>query len=114
MDNQEVRERLTDGMFIGKDPEEAMGRLERAYKTIKEAEVVEKKIRKAIKARQLQKKSKTLLEDALSKNVINNSEFELIKRAEALRYDAIQVDDFSEEEYVSGGPVKSKIESHGI
>jgi len=114
LDNQSLRDRLTDGIYISKDPNEALGRLERAYATIKEAEAVEKKIRKGIKAKTLKKKSKTLLEDALKASVINQSEFDLIQRAEALRYDAIQVDDFTEEQYVAGGPVKSEIENHGI
>ena len=114
MNNQEFRDRLTLGMYITKDTDKALGRLDRAFKTIKESEEVDKKVRKAVRARTLNKKSKTLLEDALSKNVITQAEFELIKRAEALRYDAIQVDDFSEDQYVAGGDVKSKITSHGI
>lgn len=102
MDNPEFRERLTHGMFIPKDPEVAIGRLDLAYATIKSAEGVEKKVRKAIKGKKLNKKSKTLLDDALKAQVISQSEFDLLKRAEELRYDAIQVDDFTEEEYVPG------------
>lgn len=102
MDNPEFRDRLTYGMFIPKDPEVAIGRLDHAYATIKEAEGVEKKVRKAVKAKQLNKKSKTLLDDALKAQVITQSEFDLLKRAEELRYDAIQVDDFTQEEYLPG------------
>jgi len=114
LDNQEQRERLTAGMFLTDDPEQALGRLERAYKTIKESEPVAKKVRKAVKARKLNKKSKSLYEDALKAQVITQAEYELIARAEALRNDAIQVDDYTEEEYVAGGKLKDKIESHGI
>ncbi len=114
MNNQELRDRLTKGMYISNDPTQAIGRLERAYKTIKDAEAVEKKIRKAVKAKTLKKKSKTLYEDALKASIISQDEFDLIKRAEALRYDAIQVDDFTEEEYVAGGEVKTEIVSHGV
>ena len=35
--NDEQRERLTKGMYIPTDPTEAIGRLERAYKTIRQA-----------------------------------------------------------------------------
>lgn len=112
LDNVELRERLTYGMYLSTDPEEALGRLEKAYQTIKQAESVEKKVRKAVKNKTLKKKSKTLLEDALKANVINQSEFDLLKQAESLRYDAIQVDDFTQEEYRPGGQSKYKIESH--
>lgn len=112
MENPEQRDRLTDGMYIPKDPKEAMARLDLAYKTIKEAEGVERKVRKAVKAKTLKRKSKTLFEDALNAKVITQPEFNLIQHAESLRYDAIQVDDFTQEEYLPGGPVKSKIEDH--
>lgn len=114
LDNQEIRDRLTYGMYVTDDPTQAIGRLERAYKTIKEAEGAEKKVRKAVKARTLKKKSKTLLEDALKASVISQAEYDLIKRAEALRYDAIQVDDYTQEEYIPGGAVKTEIVSHGV
>jgi acyl-CoA dehydrogenase len=100
--NDEQRERLTAGMYIPADPTEAIGRLEKAYKTIRKAEAVEQKIRKATHAKKLNKKSKTLLADALKANIITQDEFNLIAEAERLRFDAIQVDDYSEEEYVTG------------
>ena len=66
-------------------------------------EAVEKKIRKAVKSRKLNKKSKTLLDDALKANLITQEEFHLIAEAERLRLDAVQVDDYSPEEYLPGG-----------
>lgn len=104
LNNQEVRERLTAGIYIPKSPEEALGRLERAYQVIKQAETVEKKIRKAIKTKQLPKKPVAMvLDEALGKGIVNKEEFSVMSEAERLRYDAIQVDDFSEEEYLPGG-----------
>lgn len=102
--NEEQRERLTKGMYIPQDPNEAIGRLERAYKAIRAAEEVEKKIRKATRKKVLNKKSKTLFEDAVKANVITQTEFNSIAEAERLRLDAIQVDDFSQDEYVTGVP----------
>lgn len=105
--NDEQRERLTKGMFIATDPMEAVGRLEKAYKMIRQAEAIERKVRKAVHQKTLQKKSKTLLEDAVKANVITRDEFNMINEAEKLRIDAIQVDDFTESEYLPGGMVKT-------
>lgn len=100
--NEEFRDRVTKGIFVSPDVKDGLGRLENAYKVIRKAEAVEKKVRAATKAKKLNKKSKTLLADALKAGVITSDEHALISEAERLRTDAIQVDDFSEEEYLSG------------
>ena len=50
----------------------------------------------------MKKKSPTLLADALKAGVITQPEYQLIAEAERLRLDAIQVDDFDQQEYVTG------------
>lgn len=100
--NQEQRERLTQGIYMPTKPNEALARLEHAYATVRKAEAVDGKIRTAVKAGTLKKKSKTLMDDALKAGVITAQEQNLIAEAERLRWDAIQVDEFTQEEYVSG------------
>ncbi len=100
--NEAQRERLTKGMYIPTKITEGLGRLENAYKVAREAEPIEKKVRKAVKAKVLKKKSPTLLDDALKAGVITATEHQLLGEADRLRLDAIQVDDFSQEEYLSG------------
>lgn len=100
--SEDHRERLTKGMFIPTKAGEGLARLEHAYTVIRQAEAVEKKVRAAVRAKKLQKKSKTLLDDALKANVITSQEHQLLAEAERLRMDAIQVDDYSESEYLSG------------
>jgi acyl-CoA dehydrogenase len=107
--NEEQRERLTYGMYMPTKVTEGLGRLENAYKVAREAEGIEKKVRKAVKAKKLQKKSRTLLADALKAGVITESEHQLLAEADRLRLDAIQVDDFSQEEYLSGIVGKSPV-----
>ncbi len=107
------RDRLTDGMYIPTSVTEGLGRLEHAYKIARQAENVEKKVRAAVKAKTLKKKSPTLLQDALQAGVITSAEHKLIAEAEALRLDAIQVDDFSEQEYVSGHHAPAASSSSG-
>jgi acyl-CoA dehydrogenase len=99
---EDVRDRLSKGMYLSTDLQDGIGRLEHAYKVIKQADAVEKKIRAATKAKKLKKKSPTLLADALQAGIITQSEHALIAEAERLRLDAIQVDDYSQEEYVTG------------
>lgn len=97
----EQRDRMTDGMYIPTREGEALARQEEAFKTIKKAEVVQGKIRKAVKAKQLpRKKIPALVKEAAEKGIISAEELALLEKSEELRMDAITVDDFSEEEYL--------------
>lgn len=101
MADSEQRERLTHGMFIPSESDESLARLEKAFKAVKKAEAAEKKMRKAVKAKTIpKKKGLELAELALSKNVITKEEFEVLQESERLRASIIQVDDFSQEEYL--------------
>ena len=95
------RDRITEGAYLPLDnPEEQLGRLEAAFLSTLKAEAAERKIRKAVRKKILPKKRvKFLVDDAVAKNVITAEEAEEIKRSQALRLDAIQVDDFTEEEF---------------
>jgi acyl-CoA dehydrogenase len=102
------RDRMTEGIFYPQRDGEALKRLEVAFKAIKGAEDTEKKIRKAVKTKQLPKlKGAKLVEEALKAGVISEVEAANLKRAEELRLDTITVDDFSPEEYHSGSAVES-------
>jgi len=105
--NEAQRERLTQGMYVPTKAGEALARLESTYKLLRQAEAVDKKIRAAIIAKTLKKKSKTLVDDALKANVITAQEQQLMIEAEKARWDAIQVDDYSQDEYLKGEAPKS-------
>jgi len=98
------RDRLTDGIFVPSDPEEALGRLERAFELSHRAESIERTLKDAVKARTLPKKvsPKELVAQAVAKGVISAAEAELLQEANAARQDAIQVDSFTLEEYLRG------------
>lgn len=102
MNNQEQRERLTYGMYIPKEKTEAIGRLEHAYSMVKKAEAVDTKVRKAIQEKKINKKSPRRLEEAKEKGVITQAELDLLKEAEKLALDAIEVDEFTQEQYLPG------------
>jgi acyl-CoA dehydrogenase len=96
----EQRDRFTHGIYIPKNKQEALGRLENALTLVKKAESVDKKIRAAVKSGNLPKiKGPALVEEARKKAVITEEEYLVLGQAEEARLDAIQVDDFSEAEY---------------
>lgn len=98
----EQRDRLTDGIFMSKDPEDALRKLDDTFKMVKKAEGIERKIKKAVKAKTLPKKRVNMLVDeALEKNVITQEEFNTLKKSIEMRNDAIQVDSFTQERYLA-------------
>lgn len=102
------RDRMTEGLFSPKESEwntEQVARLDRAFKISHRADAAEKKIRKAVKDKVLpRKKVPQLLDEARAKNVINEEEFKLLQESDQIRYDAILVDDFSEDQYHGRAP----------
>jgi acyl-CoA dehydrogenase len=105
--DSEQRNRLTEGIYIPKNPEEALARQERAYKLAKKAEEAERKIRKAVRKKILpKKKSANLVAMAFEKGVITADDKAVLEESVQAVWDAIQVDDFSQEEYVKRQLVK--------
>lgn len=95
-----IRDRLTQGIYLPKERDQAVGRLDYAFSVSLRAEAAEKKIKKAIRDKALPKqKTNTLIDEAASKNIITSDEAKLLKEADAVRYDAILVDDYNEEQY---------------
>jgi len=118
--DSEQRERIAAGIYVPKNTEDSLGRLEATFKVVKRAEAAETKIKHAIKMKQLPKKKiSEVVQEACSKNIISLDEKNDVLRSEEMRNQAIQVDDFSQEEYVGHPgypPLKnseSKISSWG-
>ncbi|RME17965.1 MAG: acyl-CoA dehydrogenase [Bdellovibrio sp.] len=99
--DKEVRDRLSEGIFVPKNTEDQLCLLDKTFELIKQTEHLEKKIRKAIKKGELPKtdKASEQIDLAVSKNILTQEEAEQLRKLEELRWEAIQVDDFSEEEY---------------
>jgi acyl-CoA dehydrogenase len=98
--NGELRESLTDGIFVGKDKNDNLGRLENAMKLHEQCEKIYDKIKLAIKAKTLpRKRLEDLVELAREKSVINLEETHLLRDASTAVLDAMQVDEYSLEEY---------------
>jgi acyl-CoA dehydrogenase len=104
--NEAQRDRLTSGIYFPDKVGEGLHRLEVTYKALRQAEAIDRKIRAAVQTKKLQKKSKTLVDDALKAGVITAQEQQMMIDAEKMRWDAIQVDDYSEQEYLAGNAPK--------
>lgn len=100
LEDSDFRERVTQGIYMPKEKGQQVERLENAFKIVLKSENAEKKIKKAIRESVLPKKKIfELLEEAKSKNVITDEELRLIKESDSVRFDAILVDDFDEDQY---------------
>jgi acyl-CoA dehydrogenase len=105
MEDTEQRLRMTEGIYIPKttDFNERLVLLDTAFKAVKKSEEIDRRIRDAVKSKKIAKiKGPKLIEEALAKGIITAAEKADLLKAEELRNLAIQVDDFSEDEYHSG------------
>jgi acyl-CoA dehydrogenase len=94
------RDRLTAGIHIPTDVNQALGRLERAFLLSAQSEPILQAIKTASHAGQLPSgKPEQLVAIALELGVIQTDQAELVWQAEAARKDAIQVDAFTLDQY---------------
>ena len=94
------RDHITNGIYIRDDPSDALGRYENAMKLVTEAQPIYKKLYQAVKAKVIPKNSPDLLIDiAHEKGVLTKDEADFLRKTEAARYDVIQVDDYTLDEY---------------
>ncbi len=101
------RDALTKGIYLPEDVDDAVGRLENAFKLVYEADSIFRKIRKAVRAKQLEKdKPENLISKAVDAGIISKEEADHLARAEEARNDAIQVDSFPLSEF----PVPPQVE----
>ncbi|MGA7933889.1 MAG: acyl-CoA dehydrogenase, partial [Kovacikia sp.] len=97
------RDRLTANIYIPNHPDEALGRLEQAFRLASEAEAILKTIKAASQTGPLpQAKPEQLVEAAIAQGIITTAEAQLIRDATVARNEAVQVDSFTLEEYQQG------------
>jgi acyl-CoA dehydrogenase len=99
-----LRDALTlRGIYVPKDPSEALGRLERAFQLSVSAQAVIHKISAAIKQGVLPKgKPAKAIDAALKAQVITQAEASLWQQAQEAAEDAIQVDAYALQDYGAG------------
>ena len=90
-----VRDRLTQGLYIPKDENDAVAAVDAALLAVIEAEPVEAKLRSAQRAGKIIGEfADQLAADGLLKRIIDSDESALLTRAKVLRRKVIMVDDF--------------------
>jgi len=90
-----ARDRLTRGVYVPPNEDEAIGALEAALSAVIEAEPVEAKIQAAVRSGKLSGRfQQEVIEAALRAGVISEQEQGKLARAAALRRKVIMVDDF--------------------
>lgn len=97
----ELRERLTDGIFIPQDSSQSLYNIEKAFAQVEQTLPIKRKIKKAIRAKTLPKAPLTTLFDkALEEGVITQDELELLKSTQILSDEVVQVDSYESQKYV--------------
>jgi len=98
--NGHPRNNLTYGIFVSDNPNDNLGRIENAMKLNELSFEANQKIKNAIKFKQLPNKSITdLIELAYEKAIISLQEKHLLFDAKNAMLDAVQVDEYSLDEY---------------
>lgn len=96
----EFRDSLTEGIYVSQDPADNLGRIENALVLHEKAAEVRGKIKNAIRSKALPRKHlEDLVEMAHSEEIINLGEKHLVLNAMHAVLDAMQVDEYSLEEY---------------
>lgn len=94
------RVRFSEGVFIPKAANDRFVEIEEAFRLTWEAEAVERKVRKAVRSKKIAKiKGPKQYDEALKAGVITQEEFGVMSRAVEARDKAVQVDEFTLEEY---------------
>lgn len=88
----EMRDALTDDIYIPTDPAEPLQALENALQLVIKAAPLEKLVKRAKRLRKIKKFD---LEEAVTAGVITDLEAEVIRNAQAARLKVIAVDDFT-------------------
>ncbi len=98
----ETRARLCEGIFVPKDPKEQLAKIEVAMSLTVAAGAIEKKVYSARRAGTLPRlKGEALMAKAKEGSVITAEEYATVHKAAAARWECIQVDDFSEEQFLA-------------
>lgn len=98
--NHDFCNSLTAGIFIPKDKNQALGRLENALNLFEKSSAAIEKIKLAIRDKILPKKRiEDLITEAVEKSVIDQLESNLLKEAFIAIEDAVLVDEYSLEDY---------------
>jgi acyl-CoA dehydrogenase len=100
LDGGEARAALSRDIYVPKDDDPALGRLERALRLTAECHTSRQRIHEAVKAKMLPRlEERELYDIAVEKKVITPGQAAALREAAEARWDAIQVDAFDPDAY---------------
>jgi acyl-CoA dehydrogenase len=89
-----ARDRLTRGIYVSGDANDATGRVDHALDYVLKTEPLETRLREHMKNGELSSASLSLYEDARDRKLITDEEYRLLQEAKAAVRNAIKVDEF--------------------
>jgi len=94
--DNELRDRLTYGCYVGKTADDVTGRVELTFIKVLAAAEADRKLSRAVKKKKLQAQADyaALLSAAVNQEIITKEESKLLQEAADARWDAIQVDSY--------------------
>jgi acyl-CoA dehydrogenase len=102
MSEGESRDAISNGIYMGANKTDGLGRLENAFAVIHQTEALNIKIKAAIASGSIEKaKGEQLLDNAVAGDIISEAEKTELVEAETILRDAIMVDSFKLDEYKS-------------
>ena len=97
-----TRDRLTAGMYVPRDENDAVGVIELALEATAAAEAIEMRMRAASKSGLIGGRGAELAKRALEAGVISTEDLAVLSRRDALRDKTIRVDDFPQDLCIHG------------
>jgi len=88
-------DRLSDGIFNSDDKNDASGRITHAFNLVLRTDELQHKLRDAFKQGRIDSRDRSSYLEAKEKNIITESEYNLLMEAEEAIQNAIKVDEFS-------------------
>ncbi len=92
-----LRDFLTKGIYMPDAQDPGLGHLEHTYQAVMACYDIQAKIKEAIAAGTLNKKSSTLLEDAVAATIITPEEKQKLDGLHSLKQEAIRVNDYKDQ-----------------
>ena len=100
LNNQEYLQNMTSALFISKNKNDRLAKIQEAVKQNKESQNSFKILKEAIKNETIKKdSSENMINELLEKNLLSKEEIEKMLEAHALKQEVISVDSFEANEY---------------
>jgi acyl-CoA dehydrogenase len=96
-ENAELRDRLTQGIYLPRDQEEGLGFLEATMDMMRDCEPLVAKIREATSRKIIDRHQLDIFQQALNSNIITASDKNKLEAMEIMKTKAIQVDEFEQD-----------------